>query len=250
MKKPCGCQDKKTDIKITENTISTITTKEVEDTFKEIFTEEDGKVQSIESVYEKVENDKEDYFKLVISLHGISIEDTVIIHTKFVFKVDKDKKHLLDNSFIYLYDLNCIYKTVEFNSLVGIKNKILNIIKEDKFSNAIVSLSNFISSPVTLLNYYLTKEDVKNYSIFDMIYEPKFKTTPCNKLSLDFKFNIDNNYTITLSIIKKEPTDKEHERYIYQFTLNDKQTVVETDSVENIHSLVGSTIAKIIKDEL
>ena len=54
-----------------------VTVKEVEEIFKEIFQEEDGKVSSVDVVYEMSKNEK--FYKLVISIHGISIEETLII---------------------------------------------------------------------------------------------------------------------------------------------------------------------------
>jgi len=77
---------------------------EIEQAFKDIFEEEEGLVQSIDTVYEMSQD--ENFYKLVISIHGLSVEDTLIIHTKFIFKVDLEKRNLIDNSFIYLYDIN------------------------------------------------------------------------------------------------------------------------------------------------
>jgi len=59
---------------------------EIEQTFKDIFEDEEGKVSSVETIYEMSEDEK--FYKLVISIHNLSIEDTVIIHTKFIFKTD------------------------------------------------------------------------------------------------------------------------------------------------------------------
>ena len=71
---------------------------EIEQTFKDIFDEEEGLVQSVDTVYELSKD--EQFYKLVISIHGLSVEDTLIIHTKFIFKVDSEKRKLIDNSFI------------------------------------------------------------------------------------------------------------------------------------------------------
>ena len=87
---------------------------EIENMFKEFFDAEDGKVSSVETVYETPKD--EDFLKLVISLHGLNTENSTIIHTKFIFKVDTNKRHLIENSFIYLYDINCIYHKIEFDN--------------------------------------------------------------------------------------------------------------------------------------
>ena len=73
---------------------------EIEQTFKDIFEEEEGLVQSVETTYEM--SDNEEFYKLVISIHGLSMEDTLIIHTKFIFKTDLEKRNIIDNSFTYM----------------------------------------------------------------------------------------------------------------------------------------------------
>ena len=79
---------------------------EIETAFKEIFEEEEGKVSSVETVYELSEN--EDFYKLVISVHNLSTADTLIIHTKFVFKTDLEKINLIDNSIYHFNTYNRI----------------------------------------------------------------------------------------------------------------------------------------------
>jgi len=100
---------------------------EIENAFKEIFNEEDGVVSSIDTVYEKSEN--EEFLKLVICLHGLSTEDISIIHTKFIFKTDLNIRTIIDNSFLYLYDINCVYHKMEFTNIVDMKKKMNIIIK-------------------------------------------------------------------------------------------------------------------------
>ena len=65
------------------------------------FEEEKGLVQSVDTVYELSGDEK--FYRLVISIHGLSIEDTSIIHTKFIFKTDLEKRNIIEDSFIYLY---------------------------------------------------------------------------------------------------------------------------------------------------
>ena len=99
---------------------------EIEEVFKEVFDEENGVVTSVDTVYETP--DEEDYLKLIISIHGLSVEDISIIHTKFIFKVDTEKRNIIDNSFIYLYDINCVYHKMEFTNVIELKQKIEDII--------------------------------------------------------------------------------------------------------------------------
>ena len=135
---------------------------EIEQIFKDIFDEEKGLVQSVDTVYEKSSNG--DFYRLVISIHGLNIEDTSIIHTKFIFRTDLDKRELNDMSFIYLYDINCIYHKMEFKNPLDLKEKIEDIIKSGNFGQDILTLSDFIQAPAMFLNYYMKRYDITDYS--------------------------------------------------------------------------------------
>ena len=222
---------------------------ELEDAFKELFQDVEGKVSSIDTVYEASEDD--DYYKLVISIHNLSVEDTLIIHTKFIFKTDKNKQFITDESFIYLYDINCVYHKVDFDNVIDLKTKIENIIKSNDFGEDIQILSDFIEAPAMFLNYYMKRAKITDYSIFDVKYEPKFKTTPCNKTTFDFEININNNYVFNLSISKKErEKDEDYDTYKFQFKFLDEYKTVENDTLNNIHFTIGSNIAKILDEKL
>ena len=221
---------------------------EIEQVFKEVF-EEDGKVSSVETVYEL--SKKEDYYKLVISIHNLSVEDTLIIHTKFIFKTDLEKKNIIDESFIYLYDINCVYHKVDFKNVIDLKRKIEDIIESNDFGEDLQILSDFIEAPSMFLNYYMKRAKITDYSIFDVIYEPKFKTQPCDKTTFDFEININNNYKINLSISKKERTDDEDfDTYRFQFRFLDEYKTIENDTLQNIHFIIGSNLAKILDEKL
>ena len=163
---------------------------EIENMFKEVFNEEKGLVASVETLYETPKG--EDFLKLVISLHGLNTEDATIIHTKFIFKVDSGKRHLIDNSFIYLYDINCVYHKIEFDNVIDLQEKIEDITQSNDFGEDIQILSDFIEAPAMFLNYYMKRAKITDYSVFEVDYEPKFKTHPCDKTTFDFKININN----------------------------------------------------------
>lgn len=223
---------------------------EVEQVFKDIFDEENGVVKSIETVYETPKTGN-NFLKLIISLHGLTKEDVSIIHTKFIFKVDLDKRNLESDSFIYLYDINCNYHKVEFDSIFDMKKKIEDIIESNDFGKDMQILSDFIEAPAMFLNYYMRRSEITDYSIFNVIYEPKFKTTPCKDTTFDFEININNNYTMDLSIKKIEATeDDEQDKYKFQFRFMDDMETVETDTLQNIHFFIGSNIAKILDKKL
>jgi hypothetical protein len=222
---------------------------EIENLFKEIFDKEEGKVSTVETVYETP--DDGNFIKLILSLHGLSTENTSIIHTKFIFKVDTNRKNLIENSFIYLYDINCVYHKIDFDNIIDLQEKIEDIIDSGDFGEDIQILSDFIESPGMFLNYYMKRAKITDYSIFDVEYSPKFKTTPCNETTFDFKININNNYFIDLSIWKIEAEDKDDvDKYKFQFKFMDDIKTVETDTINNIHYFIGSNIAKLLDSKL
>jgi hypothetical protein len=104
---------------------------EIQELFKEIFEEEEGIASSVEIVYEMSPDEK--FYKMVISIQGLETEDVSIIHTKYIFKVDLNKKNLIENSFIYLYDINCVYHKIEFENVLDVKKKIEDIIDSNDF---------------------------------------------------------------------------------------------------------------------
>lgn len=222
---------------------------ELENMFKEIFSEEDGKVSTIETVYETPKD--EDFIKLILSLQGLNSENASIIHTKFIFKVDKDKRNLVENSFIYLYDINCVYHKIDFDNIIDLQEKIEDIVNSGDFGEDIQILSDFIESPALFLNYYMKRAKITDYSIFDVEYSPKFKTTPCDETTFDFKININNNYFMNLSIWKIEAEDKDDvDKYKFQFKFMDEIKTVESDTLNNIHYFIGSNIAKLLDTKL
>jgi hypothetical protein len=222
---------------------------EIEQVFKDVFTEEKGVVNTVESVYEMSRD--EEFYKLVISIHGLSTQDTSIIHTKFIFKTDLDKRNIIDNSFIYLYDINCIYHKIEFTNVVDMRKKIEDIIESSNFGEDLQILSDFIEAPAMFLNYYMRRDNITDYSIFDVEYEPKFKTTPCDKTTFDFKININNNYDMEMSIHKVDRIDEEElDTYKFQFKFMDEIETFETDTIKNVHFFIGDHIAKILDRKL
>ena len=223
---------------------------EVEQAFKDIFETEEGLVQSIETSYEMSEN--EEFLKLVISIHEMAIQDTIIIHTKFIFRTDLEKREIIDNSFIYLYEINCVYHKIEFKNVLDMKKKIEDIVESSNFGEDLKILSDFIGSPAMFLNYYMRREKITDYSIFDVKYEPKFKTCKCNEITFDFEIDINNNYKIYTSIYKIDnPSDSDDpDTYKVQFKFMDDIETLETPTLYNIHYFIGHNIARILDEKL
>lgn len=218
---------------------------DLEQIIDEIFNQEEGMVKSVDTVYES----SNDGYKLVISIHGLVLEDTSVIHTKFIFKVDKEKRNVVEKYFHYLYDINCIYHKIKFESNVDLKNKILDILRNNNFGDDILILSDFINASAVFLNHYMRKANITEYSIFDVEYEPKFKITKCENTTFNFKININDNYFMELSI-KKLEDEKDPTIYRFKFDFMEESDIVETDKLDNIHFTIGSNIARILDKKL
>ena len=218
---------------------------EVENLFEEIFEEEKGLVKTIDSVYEKSKDDE--FYKLVISIHDLRVQDTLIIHTKFIFKTDLKKSNIIEDAFMYLYDINCIYHTKQFKDIFDLGKKIKNIVNANKFGKDIQTLSEFIDTPGLLISHYFRENNVTTYSIGSVTYDPKFKIKPCNETTFDFVINVlnaSNDYNIGLCISKENKKDEI--KYKFRFQLLDEIEVVEVDKLSNIHFLIGAKIVKML----
>ena len=222
---------------------------EIQELFKEIFENEEGVASSVETVYELSTDEK--FYKMVVSIQGLETEDVSIIHTKFIFKVDLEKRNLIEDTFIYLFDINCIYHKMEFTTILDLRKKVEDIIDSNNFGQDLQILSDFIEAPAMFLNYYMRRAKITDYSVFEVDYQPKFKTTPCDETTFDFKININNNYDMELSISKVDRADEEDiDTYKYQFRFMDEIETFETDTLKNIHYFIGSNIAKILDRKL
>jgi len=98
----------------------------------------------------------------------------------------------------------------------------------------------------------MRRAKITDYSIFDVKYEPKFKTTPCDKVTFDFEIDVNNNYKIDVSIYKidRNSDEEENDTYRYQFKFMDDVETVEADTIRNIHFTIGSNIARILDKKL
>ena len=137
---------------------------------------------------------------------------------------------------------------------IDLKKKIEDIIESNNFGEDLQILSDFIESPAMFLNYYMRRAKITDYSIFDVEYEPKFKTAPCDKTTFDFNININNNYDMRLSIhkIDRPSDDKEDnvDTYKFQFKFMDEIETFESDTIKNVHFFIGDHIAKILDKKL
>jgi hypothetical protein len=215
---------------------------EIDELFKSVFTE--GRFLTYKNVYEKHDN----YYNLIISIHSLLLEETFVIHTKFIFKTNLEKTEINGNYFTYLYDINCNYHKELFKSVNELEYKLKRIIKTNNFGRDLQLLSDFVESPALLLNHYLKTSDRQDYTIFDVIYEPKFKITKCEDLRFDFVISVNNTYDVKLNI-KKVKLDETNE-YDFSFSFLDEILNKKSDVLKNIHFTIGEGLVKILDKKL
>ena len=156
-----------------------ITIEEVEKSIKKILGDSD--ILNTESVYEKIDGE-DNKLKLVIFFNKIFGDHDSILYTKLIFITDTDKINLSNNTFLYLYDINCQYNNVNFDDLDELTEKLDGIINKAKFGPNLKILSEFIEKPSFLINDWLKEHNVNNFSISTIRYNPKIHIIPCKSL--------------------------------------------------------------------
>lgn len=203
---------------------------EVDTVIKNVFN--DQLVKAVDTVYEK----KNGFYLLVISIHGLELDDTLIIHTKFIFPCNLEKTELTENKFSYLTNLKCNYKHREFSSMEELQTIIEDILNSNDFDTDLKDLSEFLSeSPDSKINHYLYQQDVEDFSVYEVKYDPRFKIQPCEQTTYDFDINVNNSATVTVSV------KKEAEQYEITFKKDEIKTV-KVDDLSGLETLIGSEL--------
>lgn len=222
-----------------------LTLNQVDEVMREVFS--DTLVKSVDTVYEKSSNG--DYYKLVFSIHGIELDDTIIIHTKFIFPTNKEKTGLINNKFSYLKNLGCRYEYVEFeqDNMEDLKESLLEILDTNDFDEDLRDLSDFLSGgPDARINNYLYTREIESFSVHEVKYDPKFKMSPCSQTSFDFDLNINNTYTVNISLQRNDPY-KSESTFDLTFKMNDIKTIT-IESIQNIAEIIGQQLINIFDD--
>ena len=175
----------------------------------------------------------------ILSFHNLVGENYIIIHTKFIFKLTEDKKNLRKNDFLYLKDIDCLYKIVNFSDLENLRSQIHEILSQDLFGENILSVSQFMISPAMTLNQHFYDKNIEGYSIFDFQYDPKIAITPCQELKLEFKFNVNNIDDVDMVIEKIKDGD-----FKISFYHNKNEKTTHIKSLKNLKEEVGTYIQK------
>lgn len=186
--------------------------------------------------YEKLPED-ETKLKLVLFLNQLFYEQTAILYTKLIFVVDVEKIKVVQNSFLYLYDINCQYKPVEFEDGEDLRQQLKTILRKEKFGPNILILSEFVKSPAALLNNWFQAQKIKDLSVLDLQYDPKINIIPCKSLFFSFTLQLNNQAQVEFTLTKERAG-----KYIYAFHIYDETISVEESNLNNLVAVIGDTL--------
>lgn len=222
-------------ISLNENN-SIISLIDLENLIGKVFT--DTKIQSIKTLYEKTD----DGLKFVISINNLFSGKSNILHTKFIFYTDDKKTKLINNSFKYLYDINCDYKDVQFDDIIQLEEVINNIIENKEFGYDIINISNIYVTMATDINKSLKNSDIANTSVYNVEYTPLVDIIPCQSFSFNFKLNINDTIEIKLNIKKVSKSE-----YKYSFKNNDWFEDITKSDIKGTIDTIIEVLKKYIK---
>jgi len=214
-----------------------ISIKEIERSIKNVFS--GAEVLKTNSVYESI--DDSDNLKLIIFINKLFEKNISVLYTKLIFVVDSKKINLVNNSFLYLYDINCNYSNVDFTDTDDFEKKLKNIIKNEKFGTDLKILSKFIEYPAFSINEWFKKNLISALSITNVKYDPKMFIMPCKSLFFSFKITV-NNIDIDFTIKKEN-----NETYIFTFNINDEIINIEKPNLKTLISTIGTTLKNNLK---
>lgn len=213
-----------------------ISIRDIESAIKEVMN--GSEIQFSDSVYEE----KEGTLRLIIFFNKLFTENNVVLYTKLLFVVDKNKEYIEPNKsdqnfFKYLFDINCQYKMKVFDDINDFKTQWSNVIKNNDFGPNIKILSEFIKQPSFIVNEWFGKNNVKDISITGFKYEPKMKVMPCKSLSFHFVINVNTSEEIELFIKKEGKND-----FILTFKINGESVEIEKTDLSTLVQTIGETL--------
>ena len=205
--------------------------KKIKDTF------ENAKVIKFKDILEKDKNG----WNWILTFHQLTTETSLIVHTKFIFKLKENKEELRLNEFLYLYDLNCKYRLVKFDNIQDLETLIDNILLQDKFGDNIMIISRLLISPAMTLNNYFYEQNEEDLTIYEFNYDPEVIIAPCQEFKMNFTFNVNNNYVVDMNIQKEK-----NDFFKISFEYLGNKKVIEIDNLISLNK----TILAYIKREL
>lgn len=213
-----------------------ISIRDIEIAIKEAMT--GSEIQFSDSVYEE----KKGKLRLIIFFNKLFTETNVVLYTKLLFEVDKNKEYLVENNegqnfFKYLYDINCQYVMKIIDDINDFKTIWTKVINENNFGPNLKVLSEFIKKPSFVVNEWFNKNDIKDISMTGFKYEPKMKIMPCKILSFHFVLNVNNSEDVELFIKKEGKND-----FIYSFNINGEKIDIEKSDLSTLVQTIGETL--------
>ena len=174
----------------------------------------------------------------ILNFEDLRTDDALIIHTKLIFKLDKNKEFLRKLDFLYLKDINCLYKIIKFESLGDLERIIKQILSENLFGKNLMAISKFLYEPENNINKYFYDNKIEGYSVFSFEYLPEKTIIPCQDLEFNFKFNVNNTQDIGMKIKKVNKED-----FNIIFTYNSKWVTTQHE-LNNLSDVVGKFISE------
>lgn len=211
--------------------------KEVEKVIKEVLGNAD--ILNTENVYEKIEGS--DNLKLVIFFNKLFHQKHSVLYTKLIFVTNPSKTEIVQNSFLYLYDINCIYNNVDFTDTTDLKNRLKNIFQKELFGPNLKVLTQFIEKPAFLINEWLKENKIPEINVTNVQYKPKMFILPCKSLFFSFILSV-NNTKVELTITKEGEN-----QFNLAFNILNNIINIEKSNLKSLIQTIGETLKNNIK---
>ena len=205
-------------------------------TIKAIF--ENAKVQNLSDVLE----DDANGWNWILSFDMLENPTALVLHTKFIFKLNEERTAMRRQDFLYLYDLNCVYRWQKFTDMGNLVELVSDILTNSRFGENLLAVSEFMVSPANAINKYFYVNKETDVSVFEVEYKPKGEVVACVKMTLDFQLNINNKEALYLRVRKEEEKDV----FELQFAKNEAFEEPQSIEIEKLVDL-AATVAQYIK---
>lgn len=206
---------------------------DLQQTIKMIF--EGAKVRTFKDVLEKDGNG----WNWILNFEDLRTENALIVHTKMIFKLDESQEFLRVLNFLYLKDINCLYKIVKFTSLGDLEATIKEILNQDMFGKNLMAISEFLIEPEVSINKYFYENKKEGFSIFSFQYTPIKVIVPCQELEFNFVFNVNNTEDVEMKIKK---IGKEKFNIIFSYSGDKWET--QQEELNNLSEVVGKFVSE------
>jgi hypothetical protein len=112
--------------------------------------------------FDKVWEKHDDTYKLIYNIQGLVIDNIYYPNLKFIFWLDENKNHIVENVITYLYGQDCDYKSIVFNEfdIAQTITTILQFIDSEKSTN---DLRYLLFDSLDDFNKIITQKDIKDF---------------------------------------------------------------------------------------